>query len=244
MKLALLPKKTRGNAVKILLKLHAGNEKDLKGTVEAAALLPEMVQRGTKKHSYQQLRDELDKLKAELRTGQQGIAIAGARPGDAIFAVTTVRESVPAVLALLGEIVREPTFPKEEFEKLRKEKVARLEDSLQQPQALAFTTLLSKAQPYAKDDVRYAPSLSEQLERLKALKLEQLIAGSTRASGAPATASWWWSATFDAAEVKQLAASAVRRMEGAKAVPAPDHAVSRRRRWSTSSSRRRTSRWR
>ena len=54
--------------------------------------------------------------------------------------------------------------------------MTRLEDSLQQPQAIAFTTLISKAQPYAKDDVRYHPTLKEALERTKAVKLEQLSA--------------------------------------------------------------------
>jgi len=202
MKLALLPKKTRGNAVKITLKLHAGSEKDLKGYVDAIALLPDMVQRGTKKHSYQQIRDELDKLKVELRTGQQGMG-GGGRPGDAQFNITTVRESVPAVLALLGEIVKEPTFPKDEFEKLKKERVTRLEDSLQQPQAIAFTTLLSKAQPYAKDDVRYRPSLKERLERLKAVQLPQLVSWHKNYWGA-GDGELVMVGDFDAAEVKKI----------------------------------------
>ncbi|HWE29716.1 MAG TPA: pitrilysin family protein, partial [Polyangia bacterium] len=203
MKLALLPKKTRGGAVKIMLKLHTGSEKDLKGLVDAVALLPDLVQRGTKKHTYQQIRDELDKLKAELRTGQQGLG-GGARPGDATFTVTTVRQSVPAVLALIGEMVHEPTFPKDEFEKLKKEKVARIEDSLQQPQAIAFTTLMSKAQPYPKDDVRYRPSLKERLERVKAVKLEQLIAWHKSYWGA-GDGELVMVGDFDAAEVKKLA---------------------------------------
>ncbi|HEY1584582.1 MAG TPA: insulinase family protein, partial [Polyangia bacterium] len=203
MKLALLPKKTRGNSVKIMLKLHTGSEKDLKGFVDAVALLPDMVQRGTKKHSYQQIRDELDKLKAELRTGQQGLG-GSARPGDATFSVTTVRESVPAVLALLGEIVHDPIFPKDEFEKLKKEKVARIEASLQQPQAIAFTMLMAKAQPYPKDDVRYRPTLQERLDRLKAVKLEQLTAWHKNYWGA-GDGELVMVGDFDAAEVKKLA---------------------------------------
>jgi zinc protease len=205
MKLALLSKKTRGHAVKLVLKLRTGNEKDLKGAVDATALLPDMVQRGTKKHSYQQLRDELDRLKAELRTGNRGSPTSDA-PGVATFSVTTVRESVPSLLALLGEITREPTFPRDEFEKLKKEKVARIEDSLQQPQAIAFNTLLSKAQPYPKDDVRYRPSLKERLERLKAVRLEQLQAwhkGFWGADGGELV----MVGDFDAEEVKKLAAA-------------------------------------
>jgi zinc protease len=202
MKLALLSKKTRGNAVKLLLKINAGSEKDLKGVVDAVSLLPDMVQRGTKKHTYQQLRDELDKLKAELRAGGGGVG--GARPGEATFVVTTVRESVPAVMSLLGEILREPTFPKDEFEKLRKERISRIEDSLQQPQAIAFTTLMAKAQPFAKDDVRYRPSLKERLDRLKAVKLEQLSAFHKGFWGA-SDAELVMVGDFDAAEVTKLA---------------------------------------
>ena len=205
MKLALLPKKTRGNAVKIMIKLHTGSEKDLKGNVEAAGLVAEMVQRGTKKHTYQQIRDELDKLKAELRTQARGLG-GGARPGDAMFAVTTVRESVPAVLALLGEMMREPTFPKDEFEKLKKETVTRLEDSLQQPMALGFTTLMSKSQPYPKDDVRYRPSLKEKLEREKAVTLEQVAAWHKSFWGA-GDGELVMVGDFDAAEVKKQAAA-------------------------------------
>ncbi len=205
MKLALLPKKTRGGAVKILLKLHTGSEQALKGQVTAVSLLPDMVQRGTKKHTYQQLRDELDKLKAELRAGQQGLG-GGARPGDAQFQITTVRESVPAVLALLGEITREPTFPKDEFEKLKKERQTRIEDALSQPQAIAFTTLIQKAQPYGKDDVRYHPSLKEGLDRLKAVKLEQLVAYHKSFWGAGA-GELVMVGDFDADEVKKLAAA-------------------------------------
>src|SRR5262249_13216442 len=128
----------------------------------------------------------------------------GNRPGDATFTVTTVRESVPAVLAILGEITHEPTFPKDEFEKLKKERITRIEDSLQQPQAIAFSTLLSKAQPYPKDDVRYHPTLKEGLERLKAVKLEQLVAWHKSFWGAN-DAELVMVGDFDAAEVKKLA---------------------------------------
>ena len=208
MKLALLSKKTRGNSVKIMLKLHTGTEADAQGPgLGDLALVPDMVQRGTKKHTYQQLRDELDKLKAELRTGQQGLS-GGARPGDAIFTVTTVRESVPAVLALLGEIVQASRPSRRTSSRsCKKEKVTRLEDSLQQPQAIAFTTLISKAQPYAKDDVRYHADAQGGAR-----------AHSRRSSSSSSSAchkSFWGAGDaelvmvgdFDGAEVKKLAAA-------------------------------------
>jgi zinc protease len=172
LKLAFLPKKTRGGAVEILLHLRTGNEADLKGMTEVAALMRKMVVRGTKKHTYQQIQDELSRLKAELKP-TMGLG-GGSEPGAATFRLTTVKDSVPAVLSLLSEMVREPTFPADELEKLRKEELADLEQQLQQPMAAGFISLMQKAMPWAKDDVRYQPSLPEQIERVKAIKREQL----------------------------------------------------------------------
>jgi len=53
----------------LLLTLHYGNEDNLKGLDVAAGLLPELMLRGTKKLSYQQLRDELDQLNAVISAG-------------------------------------------------------------------------------------------------------------------------------------------------------------------------------
>src|SRR5262249_27915870 len=94
--------------------------------------------------------------------------------------------------------------PKDEFEKLRKERLTRLEDSLQQPNALAFTTLMGKAQPYPKDDVRYRPTIKERIERLKAVKLEQLTAFHKRFWGA-GDGELVLVGDFDAAAVKAVA---------------------------------------
>src|SRR6266436_3571231 len=76
-KLTLLPKKTRGEEVHLLLTLHCGNEENLKGFESVAGFLPELMLRGTRKLNYQQLRDELDRLKATLGTGGGGGFRAG-----------------------------------------------------------------------------------------------------------------------------------------------------------------------
>jgi zinc protease len=75
---------------------------------------------------------------------------------------------------------------------------------LQQPQAIAFSTLLSKAQPYPKDDVRYRPSLKERLERIKAVKLAEVAAFHKGFWGA-SSGELVMVGDFDAAEVKKLA---------------------------------------
>jgi zinc protease len=171
MKLALLPKKTRGGAVELLLTVNAGDEKELRGNNEAARLVREAVLRGTKKHSYQQLRDELDRLKVEMKPS--GSPVGGSAESSA-FHLATVRASVTPLLALVVEVLREPTFPKDQIEALKKERLAGLESMKQQPMAAGFNALLQKATPWPKDDPRYVPSVSERIERLQAVTADDV----------------------------------------------------------------------
>ena len=67
-KLAFLPKKTRGESVQLRLTLHYGNAENLKGLSEAAGFLPELMIRGTKNLTRQQIQDALDKNFARLGT--------------------------------------------------------------------------------------------------------------------------------------------------------------------------------
>jgi zinc protease len=63
-KMALLPKKTRGGKVIAQMTVRYGDEKSLMNRSTAATLAGAMLMRGTSKHTRQQIQDELDKLKA------------------------------------------------------------------------------------------------------------------------------------------------------------------------------------
>src|SRR5262249_54364217 len=158
-----LPKKTKGGAVRVVLSVHYGNEKDLTGKTVAAGLVAQMLARGTKKHSFQQLKDELDKLRAELNVID---ARRGGAPGVAQVQIKCVRGTLPGVLALVGEMLREPAFSKAELEALRKERLAHLEEQLQDPAANSFRVLTQRIAPWPEGDVRRALSIKEEIEKL------------------------------------------------------------------------------
>jgi zinc protease len=185
MKVGLLSKKTRGNAVKLALSLHFGSEAELKGKVTASNLIGDMLIRGTKKRSYQQLRDELDRLKADVQFGD-GNPFGGGVPGDALVNVTTTRENLPQVIALIAEVLREPSFPPAEFEAFKKERLAQLEEQKNDPPARVITTLRQRLSPWPKDDVRYSPTVDESIAELKAVKLQDLKALHTLWGGSSA----------------------------------------------------------
>lgn len=175
MKVALLPKRTRGKAVKLALSVHFGDEAALKGRQAHSVLLAEMLLRGTKKRSFQALKDELDRLKAEVDFGGGDLALGGVL-GEASATVTTTRENLPAVIALLGEVLREPSFPASELESLKKELLAQLGEQKNDPMTRAISLLRQRVAPWPKDDVRYVPSLEEATRQLESVKLQDIKA--------------------------------------------------------------------
>src|SRR5262249_12448644 len=75
---------------------------------------------------------------------------------------------------LLAEILREPAFPAAEFETMKRASRAGLAASLTDPAALASNLLARSESAYGKDDVRYVPTLAENLARAEAVTLDQV----------------------------------------------------------------------
>ena len=179
-KAALLPKKTRGAEVHATLTLRYGNAENLKDLEAAAGFLPPLMLRGTKHLNRQQLMDELDHLKAYLSAGSgqgrggRGGGAPAASAGFVSFSIQTTRAHLPAVLDLLRQVLREPTLPEEEFEILKRERLAGLEQMRTEPSALAPRTLTHLLSTYPKDDVRYVPTIEEEIERVQAVTLDQI----------------------------------------------------------------------
>lgn len=180
-KVTFLSKKSRGEEVHLTLTLHYGNEENLKGFDSAAGFLPELMLRGTKRLSYQQFRDELDRLGASLGSGAGGGGRRGRRGsggggglGSATFSIQAKRETLPDVLKLLTQVLREPALPASEFEVMKRERLAGLEQMRTEPAMLAPRLLQRELSPYPKDDVRYTPTIEEAIERLKAASYQQV----------------------------------------------------------------------
>jgi len=182
-KVTLLEKKSRNQEAHLALTLHYGNEENLKGLETAAGFLPEMMMRGTKKLSYQELRDELDRLEATLGTGGggggrggrgRGGPGGGPSPGSISFSIQDKRDNLPAVLDLLRQVLREPLLPQDQFELLKRERIAALEQAKTEPAMLAPRALQRQLNPFPPDDVRYVPTTAESLERLRHVTYEQV----------------------------------------------------------------------
>lgn len=162
MKLALLPKKTRGATVVAQLSLQWGDEQSKLGRSTACGVASAMLMRGTQKKTREQIANEFSRLKASVGIGGEGAS------------VETVRENLPAALRLVAEVLRHPSFPAKEFEQLRRAALTSLESQKSDPGALAGIELSRHLNPYPPEHWNYTASLEERIARLRALTLEDV----------------------------------------------------------------------
>ena len=165
-KAAMLPKKTRGGRVELVIELHWGDEKSLQGKTIPASLLGSLMERGTTKKSYQDLSDLANQLRADIdiSTRVDGMTIQ----------IQTLRDKLPAALDLAAEIATSPSFPEKELEIVRQEELAALEQQLQDPTTVMFNELPRLTTRWPKTDPRYPMSLQERVDGLKKVRLAEI----------------------------------------------------------------------
>ena len=133
------------------------------GRTTAGSVAGQMLMRGSSGHTRQQIQDELDRMQA---TG----GVAGS-VGQASGGVQTTRDNLGEALRLIAEIVREPTFPEDEFETLREQQLASLEQQRSDPAALAQTALGRHMNPVPRGHPSYTATVDESVAALGAVTL-------------------------------------------------------------------------
>lgn len=163
---ALLPKKTRGGSVTLMMTLRFGDKSSLRGKIAQAELVGAMMQRGSKTMTYQEVEDQLTQLRADLSFNST--------PGLLQIRVKTKGENLGEVVALIGDLIRNPRFEASELEVVRRQILTSIEGSLKEPQALAPQAVRRALAPFERDDVRYVPTMEEEIEMYKNVTIEQI----------------------------------------------------------------------
>ncbi len=165
-KTAWLPKKTRGGTVNVEINLRYGNEQSLQPLVTAIEFLPEMMMRGTKSLSYEQLQDKLDELRSQVS--------ASGTNGLLSISIETKREYLMELLPLVADILRNPRFSGDEFEVLRRQAISATESRMTEPTVLAGLQVRRLMSPYPKEDIRYVPTLEERIDAYRQMNVTEL----------------------------------------------------------------------
>ena len=175
-KAALLPKGTRGGAVHAELVLRFGDETSLFGQGDVATATAALLDKGTKTLTREQVSDRLDHLKTTLSV----------RGGAGTVAVTLVsrREQLPAAIALLGDLLRNPMIPPTALDEYRRKGLTAIEQQRKEPASALGNAMARLDNPYKRGDVRYVPTFDERAEDLNRLNIDAVRAFHARFYGA------------------------------------------------------------
>jgi zinc protease len=168
MELSLLSKQTRGNRVVASITLRHGTPETLAGKTQVAAFTSGLLSRGTRNLTWEQVKDSLDKLRAQV--------FIGGATNSVVARIETVRENFIPVLDLVAEQLRYPRLDGSEFEKMKRERLAALEQNKSEPQLLASIELTRHLRPVPRGHLLYAALPDEQIEDINAVTLDQVRA--------------------------------------------------------------------
>ncbi len=166
LRLALLPKATRGNLVEARLTLRFGDEKSLVGKNAAAELAGALLMRGTRNKNRQQVQDAIQKLNARIQVGGS--------LGTASGSIQTTAENLIPALQLVAELLKEPAFPEADFEQIRQQQITAIERGRTEPEAVAAQAIQANLSPFPRSDVRHVRTIDERIEDLKKVTLDDV----------------------------------------------------------------------
>ncbi|MEM1082416.1 MAG: pitrilysin family protein, partial [Pseudomonadota bacterium] len=165
---ALLPKATRGERVRGVMTTRMGNLDALMSWGAVPNATASMLSRGTQQYTRQQLNDQIDLLQAGLNIGGGASLVTAS--------VDTRRENLMAVIDLVAEVAKHPTFPESELEEFKRQSLTSINQQLDNPTSVASRALNRHLNTVSPEHPEYAASFDESRQRIEALTSDQLHA--------------------------------------------------------------------
>ncbi len=162
---ALLPKSTRGERVRGTITMRIGNLDALRGLDSIPDATVSMLSRGTENLTRQEIADRLDEL-------QSGLIVGGSR--SVSVSIDTRRENLMAVLDLMAEVGKRPTFPESELDEYKRQALAGIDRASDDPASVASRELSLYRNTKPADHPDYTPSFEEAKARIESLTVDQL----------------------------------------------------------------------
>ncbi|MEF3083057.1 pitrilysin family protein [Luteimonas sp. SMYT11W] len=167
-KLAVLDKDTRGNSVQIRMNLRLGDAQRLHDRATAGQMAGALLMRGSAGYDRAALSRQLTALRSTLSVGGTATTVT--------VAATTDREHVGALLDLVADVLRTPTFPDSEFTQLRSQQLTGIRSSMSEPGAVANEALSQHFNAFPKGHPYHATTFEERIALIEALQLDDVRA--------------------------------------------------------------------
>lgn len=185
MRVVMLPKQTDAGMVTGIIELRFGDQATLAGRNAAAQFAGALLSRGTKTKNREQLADAMRVLNARIQvSGGGGGGMAGGRgrgpvgptsaPNSAVASITAPADKFVAALRLAVEMLKEPAFAQDEFERIRLPRLKALENVQTEPTQLAAENLQRHLTPWKVGDVLYPMTREAQLAETNKVTLDDV----------------------------------------------------------------------
>ena len=194
--------------VAIRLLIPAGSALDPKGREGLADLTARMLKKGTDHLSAEQISEEV-----EFVGGSLG---ANASEDFTVISLSAPSEHIETMLRILGQLVRDPAFPKAELEKMKRRTLAQFANDRDDPSVLADRAILAGlwgSHPYGHDSGGTEVSISD-IQRRDVVSFHRNHLG-------PQTAFLLVVGAADPRKVHQLAEKSFQGWVGGKENPLP-----------------------
>ncbi|MDX1940574.1 MAG: pitrilysin family protein [Saprospiraceae bacterium] len=136
---------------------NAGSSSDVNGKPGTATLAMGMMDEGTKNKSALEINEELQVLGASLGTGADLDA--------SYVTMNTLKPTLDASLDLYADVVLNPAFPKDEFDRQKNQRLAAIQREKSNPGGMAFRVmpkiLYGEGHPYSTPSSGYEKSVQE-----------------------------------------------------------------------------------
>lgn len=165
-KYVLLEKPTKGDKIDAVITLRLGNESNLTGKNEIAAITAKMLKAGTSTKTKKQITDELDRIKTDINIFGNADVLT--------LRINTDKQHLPAALAMVDDLLKHPKFEATEFDKIKLDTKADYEANRSEPSTVAANKLQKITTKYPKGHPNYASDIDESLADLAAVKLEDV----------------------------------------------------------------------
>ncbi len=196
MRYSFLSKDTKGNVVQAHIGIRFGDENTLRGKRTVASITPTMLNKGTKSKSRQEIQDLFDQYKAQVNFYGGG--------GRSFVRIQTTKENLKPAMELVFEILKEPSFPENEFETLVQQRIASIEQYKSEPFSKANVALNRHMNDYPEDHIYYPATPEEEVANLKALTLDEVEAFYNEYYGGGTSSTITVVGEFDEEMVKKL----------------------------------------
>ena len=167
-KLAVLDKSTRGQSVQLRMTLRLGDAASLQDRASAGRSTATMLMRGTEGLDRAALAKRLTALRSTLSIGGSANTVT--------VAATTDRDNVDALLDLVADVLRRPSFPDSEFTQLRSQQLTGIRGSMSEPGAVANEAMGQHFNVFPPGHPYAATTFEERLAQVEGMTPDQLRA--------------------------------------------------------------------